>query len=70
MQLATQQPPFDPFLDVTEGMTDDEMTRRFRIAIKLADEEKIAKGVPVSRYDMTTRRAYLLYADGRREYND
>jgi hypothetical protein len=54
--------------DVTAGMTDEEMDYRFHEAIRLANEEKIAKGVPLPKYDLETRRAYLLYPDGKKVY--
>jgi hypothetical protein len=54
--------------DVTAGMTDEEMDYRFRKAVRLANEEKIAKGVPLPMYDFETRKAYLLYPDGKKVY--
>lgn len=29
------QPPFDPELDAIDGVTDEEMTRRFKMAIRM-----------------------------------
>ena len=54
--------------DTMFGLTDDELDRRFAAAVRRADEEKLIKGTPLPRYDAETKRAYLLYADGRREY--
>jgi hypothetical protein len=54
--------------DVTAGMTDDEMTRRFQRAVQLAIEEKKAKGVPVPGYDAERKAPFLEYADGRKRY--
>lgn len=62
------QPPFDPELDAIDGVTDEEMTWRFQMAIRLAELEKQIKKVPVARYDEETDRAYLEYPDGRRVY--
>ncbi len=62
------QPAFDPELDAMDGVTDDQMTWRFQMAIKLADFEKQIKGVPLARYDEETEQAYLEYPDGHREY--
>ncbi len=62
------QPAFDPELDAMDGVTDEEMTWRFQMAIKLADFEKQIKGVPLARYDEETEQAYLEYPDGHREY--
>ena len=50
------------------GLTDEELDRRFREAVRLADEAKRAMGVPLPRFDADTRRAYLLHPDGAREY--
>jgi len=50
------------------GITDDELTRRFVEGVRLENEKKKILGVPVSVYDSVTKRAYLEYADGTREY--
>ncbi len=42
-------------LDSTCGISDDELTQRFKEAIRI-------------KYDDETKRAYLEYPDGRREY--
>ncbi len=55
-------------LDITCGMTDDEMTERFIAAVRIADEIKRIKGVPIARYDKEQRKPYLEYPDGRKEY--
>ena len=57
-------------LDSTCGITDEDLTVRFITAVRLADEEKRVKGTPLARYDSKTKRAYLLYPDGSREYID
>lgn len=62
------QPPFDPELDAIDGVTDDEMTRRFQMAIRMSILAKKIKRVPIARYDEETDRAYLEYPDGHREY--
>ncbi len=56
--------------DITCGMTDDEMTRRFIEAVRIENEIKRIKGVPIAGYDAKSRRAYLEYPDGRRVYSD
>ena len=38
-------------LDRTCGLTDDELTERFREAIRIDNEIKRVKGLPISRYD-------------------
>ena len=55
-------------LDSTCGISDDELTHRFKESIRIDDEIRKIKGLPVARYDDETKRAYLEYPDGRREY--
>lgn len=55
-------------LDSTCGISDEEMTQRFISAVHIDNEIKKIKGVPIACYDETARKAYLEYADGRREY--
>ena len=55
-------------LDTTYGLTDDELTERFKEAIRIDNEIRRIKGLPIAKYDVETRRAYLEYPDGRREY--
>ena len=55
-------------LDITCGMTDDEMTERFIAALRIADEIKRIKGVPIARYDREKKKPYFEYPDGRKEY--
>ena len=55
-------------LDSTCGISDDELTHRFKESVRIDDEIRRIKGLPVARYDKKTKRAYLEYPDGRREY--
>lgn len=55
-------------LDSICGVSDDELTRRFRESIRIDDEMRRIMGLPVARYDSETKKAYLEYPDGRREY--
>lgn len=55
-------------LDSTAGISDDELTERFKASIRIDNEIRRIKGLPVARYDKTEGRAYLEYPDGRREY--
>lgn len=55
-------------LDSTCGISDEELTHRFREAIRIENEIKRIKGVPIAGYDDNTKKAYLEYPDGRREY--
>ncbi len=57
-------------LDSTCGLTDEELTERFREAIRIDNEIKRIKGVPISHYDTEKKMAYLEYPDGRREYQE
>lgn len=55
-------------LDSTCGISDAELTQRFKEAIRVDNEIRRIKKLPVAKYDAETRRAYLEYPDGRREY--
>lgn len=55
-------------LDSTCGVSDDELTERFKEAIRIDNEIKRIKGVPIAGYDTEKKVAYLEYPDGRREY--
>jgi len=55
-------------LDTTCGLSDDELTERFKASIRIDDEIRRVKGAPFARYDSESKRAYLEYPDGRREY--
>lgn len=54
--------------DITLGMTDSEMTERFRRAVELADLRAQARGLPIQKYDKEREQPYLEYPDGSREY--
>ena len=55
-------------LDSTCGVSDEELTQRFKEAVRIENEIKRIKGTPIPCYDKETKQAYLLYADGRKEY--
>ena len=55
-------------LDSTCGISDEELTQRFKESIRIDDEIRKIKGLPVARYDDDKKQAYLEYPDGRREY--
>lgn len=55
-------------LDYTCGLSDEEITRRFKEAIRIDEEMRAVQGIPQARYDEEKRLAYLEYADGRKEY--
>ena len=55
-------------LDSTCGISDDELTRLFIEAVRIENEIKKAKGVPISCYDPETNSAYLLYSNGTKKY--
>ena len=50
------------------GLSINEVTDSFNNAVKEDIAKKHKKGLPVARYDIETRRAYLENADGTREY--
>lgn len=45
-------------------MTDEEMTLRFRKAVDLEKQLKIARGEPIARFDKATGKVFLEYPDG------
>ena len=55
-------------LDSMCGITDDELTERFKEAIRIDNEIKKIKGVPIAGYDTEKKAAFLEYPDGRRKY--
>lgn len=55
-------------LDSTCGISDEELTERFKASIQIDNEIRRIKGLPTARYDAKTKKAYLEYPDGRREY--
>ena len=50
------------------GLSSSEVTGLFNKAVEQDITEKKKKGLPVARYDMDTKRAYLENIDGTREY--
>ena len=60
----------DDFDDRMGGLSDDELLYRFREAIRIENEIKRIKGVPIAGYDVTMRKPYLEYPDGHREYHE
>ena len=57
-------------LDSTCGISDDELTERFKASIRIDNEIRRIKGAPTAKYDIETKRAYLEYPDGRIEYGE
>ena len=55
-------------LDSTCGISDEELTERFKESIRIDNEVRRIKGLPVAGYDDEKKQAYLEYPDGRREY--
>ncbi len=55
-------------LDYTCGISDDRLTELFIESIRLDNEERKIKGLPIYGYDIGKMRPYLEYADGRRQY--
>lgn len=55
-------------LDSTCGITDDQLTFLFKESIRLDNEERKIKGLPIAGYDDELKKAYLEYPDGRKEF--
>lgn len=55
-------------LDSLCGISDEELTHRFKEAIRIENEIKFIKGAPIACYDRESKQAYLQYPDGRIEY--
>ncbi|MDD6085880.1 MAG: hypothetical protein PUB76_07915 [Oscillospiraceae bacterium] len=55
-------------LDKTCGISDEELTRRFKEAVRIENDIKRVKGVPIPGYNPQTKKAYLIYPNGRIEY--
>ncbi|MBE5936097.1 MAG: hypothetical protein E7262_10025 [Lachnospiraceae bacterium] len=55
-------------LDSMCGISDEELTKRFKEAVRIENEIKKIKGVPIAKYDKKLNKPYLEYPDGRREY--
>ena len=55
-------------LDSTYGISDEELTERFKESIRIDNEIRRIKGAPIAKFDKETKRAYIEYPDGRREY--
>ena len=50
------------------GLSMEEVTGIFKNAVEQDITEKMRKSLPVARYDLETKKAYLENADGSREY--
>ena len=57
-------------LDSTYGISDEELTERFKASIKIDQDICKIKGLPIAGYDDENKHAYLEYPDGRRVYID
>ena len=55
-------------LDSSCGISDVELTERFKEAIRIENEIKKIKGAPIAGYDTEKKLAFLEYPDGRRKY--
>ena len=55
-------------LDYTCGISDDELTERFKESIRIDNEIRKIKGLPIARFDHEKGKAYMEYPDGRRIY--
>ena len=55
-------------LDTTCGVSDEELTYRFREAVRIENEIKKIKHLPIAKYAHIKKQAYIESPDGRREY--
>lgn len=55
-------------LDHTCGVSDDELSLRFKEAVRIENEIKKLKGLPIAKYDFTKNAPYVEYPDGRKVY--
>ena len=55
-------------LDSTCGISDEELTERFKASIKINQDICRIKWLPIVVYDDENKCVYLEYSDGRREY--
>lgn len=61
--LSTRSTGFGP-----AGYSTDDITDLFRASVEQEIAQKKQTGLPVSGYEVESKRAYLEYPDGRREY--
>lgn len=54
--------------DITAGLTDEEMTKRFQEAVRIEIEKNRIRGLPVVKYDAVEKKPYYEYPDGKIEY--
>ena len=55
-------------LDSTCGISDEELTVRFKESIRIDNEVRRIKGLPFAGFDTAKKQPYIQYPDGRREY--
>ncbi|MDO5825026.1 MAG: hypothetical protein Q4Q22_01460 [Methanosphaera sp.] len=55
-------------LDSTYGISDEELTERFKAVVRIDMEICKIKGLPIAYYDIENKCAYLEYPDGKRVY--
>lgn len=55
-------------LDSTCGISDEELTERFKASIKIDQEICKIKGLPIAGYDDELECPYIEYPDGKRKY--
>ena len=55
-------------LDFTFGIPDEEITKCFQAAVTDSINKLKRQGLPIALYDKESKKAYLEYPDGRREY--
>jgi len=58
------------YYDQTCGVSDDELSHRFREAVRIENEIKKLKGLPIAKYDFEKKAPYIEYPDGRKVYEE
>jgi len=52
------------------GFSADHITQAFNAAVQNEIKDKLQRGMPIARYDVDRKQAYLESADGTKEYID
>ncbi|MBO4335758.1 MAG: hypothetical protein J5846_08000 [Desulfovibrio sp.] len=57
-------------LDHTCGLSDDELTERFKESIRIDNEIRRIKGLPIPKFDEEKHKPYMELPDGKRLYEE
>ena len=56
-------------LDYMCGISDDELTQRFKESIRIDNEIRRIKGLPIAGFDEAKNKPYIEYPNGKRQYS-